>query len=152
VIKRFSDFIKESIDSFENEIFSAYNGRYLFDVTKAYQFAKDNPDKARIETYPSFYLSQYSHPDFSLVDPKKISKIRKEMDYDKPLGLLVRFKNPEDPRTEGEWVLIDGNHRTRIAVEENMPGKLMVIKDPNDVETFMKFDPEIPHELFPEDY
>jgi hypothetical protein len=150
MIKRFKDFVNEAKSFLEDEIFSAYNGRYLFNVSKAYELINSGDVKSRIELYPNYYLRRYSDENLSMVDSNKISKIRSEMRYEDPIGLLVKFKNPEDQESSGEWVLIDGNHRVRIAGDDGMDGKLIVVKDPEDVKKFMNFNPSIPHELFPD--
>lgn len=150
MLKRFKDFVNEAKNFLKDEIFSAYNGRYLFNVSKAYKLINSGGVKSRIEEYPNYYLRRYSDENLSMVDPNKISKIRSEMRYEDPIGLLVKFKNPEDLESNGEWILIDGNHRVRIAGDDGMNGKLTVINDPDDVKKFMSFNPNIPHELFPD--
>lgn len=133
----------------EKEVFSAYNGRYIFNVDLAYELIGSNQVNFQIKKYSVVALKQYSHPEFSAVDPKKLNKLKKSLNYDKPLGILVRFINPDD--NQPEWVLIDGNHRVRAAAENNNPGLLYVITDPKDIEKFMIVDSSIPHELFPDD-
>jgi len=147
MIKKFQDFINEG----ENpEIFSGYNGRYLFDIDKAYSLINSGDIQSIRKTYPPYLLNQYSREDFSFVDPLKMQKLKGEMDYSRPLGLLVKFKNPETPEDGGEWILIDGNHRVRTAAEDGKPGDLIVVPNPSDVDRFMTVDTDIPHELFPD--
>lgn len=134
----------------EKEVFSAYNGRYIFNVDLAYQLINNNQVHFNIKKYSVDALRQYSHPEFSAVEPKKLNKLKKSLNYDKPLGILVRFVNPDD--NQPEWVLIDGNHRVRAAAENNTSGLLYEITDPEDVEKFMVVDDSIPHELFPDDF
>jgi hypothetical protein len=133
----------------EKEVFSAYNGRYIFNVDLAYELINNKQVHFDIKKYSVYALKQYSHPEFSYVDPKKLNKLKKSLNYDNPLGILVRFLNPDD--NQPEWVLIDGNHRVRAAAENNTPALLYVITKPEDVEKFMVVDNSIPHELFPDD-
>lgn len=88
-----------------------------------------------------------SHPEFSGADKEKIGRIR--VDYTRPIGLIAKFKNPENNKEE--WMLIDGNHRTRKAVEEGKPANYYVVSDPHDVERFMKFNLKHPHQHFLDD-
>lgn len=138
--------LREKLNERAGEIFSAYHGRYKFDVTKLYQLIKTNKVKYVIKKYPPNILKFLSHQEFSYVDQNKLGNIRKEMDYTKPIGLMVNFMNPETEETE--WILIDGNHRVRIAAEDNQPALLYAISDPKDVAKVMKTDQKIPHELF----
>lgn len=131
----------------ENEIFSAYNGRYLFDVSKAYDMIKLGKIRDQIKTYKPDIMHFLSHPEFSAADKAKYKDIK--VDYDKPIGLIVNFENPETGKTE--WMLIDGNHRTRKAVEDKHDAKYHVISNPDDVEKFMKVDPKKAHQLFPDE-
>ena len=131
----------------EDEIFSAYNGRFIFSVTKAYDLISSGKIKSRISTYSPEMMHFLSHPEFNAADETKFKNI--EIDYDRPLGLIVNVEDPETRATE--WMLIDGNHRTRKASESNRPGKFQVIDNPADVKKFMKFDKSVPHELFPEE-
>jgi hypothetical protein len=136
--------IKESV---ENEVFSAYNGRYMFDVSKAYDYIRSGKVKSEIQTIDPDRLHFFSHPEFSFTSPEKVSKLK--IDYDKPIGILVKMENPESKSSE--WILIDGNHRTRKASEEKKSAKLYVIKDPKETKKFMKVDPSKPHQLFPDE-
>jgi hypothetical protein len=145
---KYIDFINES--EISDEIFSGYNGRYKFNVSKAYEMIENKSIKSSIHEFKRNLLYMFSHPEFSYVDTEKIKRLKDNIDYDKPLGLLVKFKNPYDEDHDPEWILIDGNHRTRIAAEANKDGKLIVISDPEDVKKFMKIDNNIPHELFPD--
>jgi hypothetical protein len=77
-----------------------------------------------------------SHPDFQHTEPKKVEKLK--IDYDRPIGLIVNVKDEENGKTE--WMLIDGNHRTRKAISDNKEAKYIVVQDPEDVSKFMKFD------------
>jgi hypothetical protein len=131
----------------ENEIFSAYHGRYLFDVTKAYKLINNGKVKSLVKSFDPPLLNQFSHPEFSATDPEKVASMK--LDYDRPLGILVKFSNPESQKTE--WILIDGNHRVRKAAEEDQSAKLYVITDPDEVVKFMKFDPSKKHQLFPDE-
>ena len=148
MISKFKNFLLEKHKN--QEIFSAYNGRYLFNVTDAYRMIDSRKINATIKKYSSNFLNQFSHQEFSQVDPNKIKKLKDKIDYEKPLGLLVKFKNPEVSNHQGEWILIDGNHRVRIAAESGNSGKLWVIENPNETEKFMSTDTGIPHELFPD--
>jgi hypothetical protein len=135
----------------ENETFSAYNGRYKFDVDMAYNLINSNAIKAKIVSYSPTYLRAFSNPDFSAIDPKKLKTLKKNLNLDKPLGIFVKFKNPEDKNHKGEWILIDGNHRVRAAAELGENAQLYVIENPEDVNQFMIVNNEIPHDLFPDD-
>lgn len=131
----------------ENELFSAYHGRYLFDVTKAYEYISNKKVNAIEKEFNPFLLHNFSHPEFSAADPEKVSSMK--IDYSKPIGILVKFENPETKKTE--WILIDGNHRVRKASQEKKSAKLFVISDPKDVRKFMKVDPTKAHKLFADD-
>jgi len=137
------DILKEVKD----EIFSAYHGRYLFNVTKAYQMIKSGKVKSSIKPFKPYMMRQLSHPEFSAADSKKVAAIK--LDYSKPLGIVVKFIDPESNRPD--WILIDGNHRTRKASENEQDGLFYVIADPKDVTKFMKVDTSKPHQLFPDD-
>ncbi len=140
------DIINEIIKP-ENEIFSAYNGRYLFDVTEAYRLIQSGEIKNIIKSYTPTIMYQLSHPEFSVAEPGKVASMK--INYDEPIGIIVNFKDPETEKTE--WILIDGNHRTRKATEENKDAKFYVISDPNDVDKFMETNVEQPHKLFIDD-
>ena len=131
----------------ENEIFSAYNGRYLFDVTEAYNLIQSGGVKNMIKSYNPTMMYQLSHPEFNVAEPSKVASMK--IDYNKPIGIIVKFRDPETEKTE--WILIDGNHRTRKATEENKDAKFYVISDPNDVDKFMETNVEQPHKLFIDD-
>ncbi len=131
----------------ENEIFSAYNGRYLFDVTKAYQMIQSGKVKSAIKPFKPYMMKQLSHPEFSVAEPTKVAAMK--IDYSKPIGIVVKFEDPESNKTE--WILIDGNHRTRKASEGEQDGLFYVITDPKDVKKFMKVDTSKVHQLFPDD-
>ena len=131
----------------ENEIFSAYNGRYLFDVTKAYQMIESGKVKSTIKPFKPYMMKQLSHPEFSVAEPEKVAAMK--IDYSKPIGIVVKFQDPESAKTE--WILIDGNHRTRKASEGEQDGLFYVITDPKDVNKFMKTDTSKVHQLFPDD-
>ena len=131
----------------KNEVFSAYHGRYVFDVTKAYDYIRNGKVKSKIQTIDPDRLHFFSHPEFSYTSPEKVSKLK--IDYEKPLGILVKFEDPESKKTE--WILIDGNHRVRKAAEEKQSAKIYVISDPKDTEKFMRVDPSKPHKLFPDE-
>lgn len=133
----------------ENELFSAYNGRYVFDVDKAYSLIKSGGVKSQLKSYNQTFLKQFSHPEFSAVDNTKLDRLKTSLDLKKPLGILVNFMNPDDGKTE--WILIDGNHRVRVAGENNSNGLLYVIQDPQDVNKFMKTDSTKSHQLFPDE-
>ena len=144
------DLLKESLNkniNIENEIFSAYNGRYIFDVSKAYDMVKSNIVKNQIKKYTPNMMHFLSHPVFQYSDPKKVKGL--EIDYDRPIGLIVNVKDPENGKTE--WMLIDGNHRTRKAISDNKDANYIVIPNPEDVEKFMTFDKTKSHNLFPDD-
>lgn len=131
----------------ENETFSAYHGRYLFDVDKAYKLIKAGKVSSIIKEFNPTMLRGFSHPEFSAADPKKVAAMK--IDYEKPVGILVKFEDPESKQTE--WILIDGNHRARKATEEGENAKLYVITNPKDVNKFMNTDTSKPHKLFPDD-
>lgn len=131
----------------ENEIFSAYNGRYLFDVTKAYQMIESGKVASTIKPFKPYMMKQLSHPEFSVAEPTKVAAM--EIDYSKPIGIVVKFEDPETG--VAEWILIDGNHRTRKASEGDKDGLFYVITNPKDVQKFMKTDTSKPHQLFPDD-
>jgi len=131
----------------ENEIFSAYNGRYLFDVTEAYTLIQSGGVKSMIKSYNPTMMYQLSHPEFNVAEPGKVASMK--INYNKPIGIIVKFRDPETEKTE--WILIDGNHRTRKATEENKDAKFYVISDPNDVDKFMETNVEQPHKLFIDD-
>lgn len=133
----------------ENEIFSAYNGRYLFDVSKAYKLIETSGVSVEIKKFGPILLKQFSHPEFSAVDNSKINSLKNKIDYNRPLGILVNFRNPDTKQTE--WILIDGNHRVRIAGDAGENALLYVIKNPDDVNSFMRFNKKMKHELFPVD-
>jgi len=146
-------FIKESLRNklleIKDEYFTAYHGRYHFDVKRLYELIESNQIKYEIKEFKPFLLKFFSHPEFSYADPKKLEKLKNQIDYTKPLGLLVNFENPETHETE--FILVDGNHRVRIAGEADMKGLLYVINDPNDVKKALKFNKEVPHEFFQDD-
>lgn len=131
----------------ENETFSAYHGRYLFDVTKAYDLIAKGEIKSQEKLYNKDLLYHFSHPEFSHADPKKVAKMK--IDYENPIGILVKFEDPESKKTE--WILIDGNHRVRKATEEDREAKLYVVSDPKDVKKFLKVNRSKPHRLFIDD-
>ena len=131
----------------ENEIFSAYHGRYLFDVTKAYQMIESGKVKSTIKSFQPNMMYQLSHPEFSVAEPGKVAAMK--VDYSKPIGIVVKFEDPESKKTE--WILIDGNHRTRKATEEDKEAKFYVVTDPKDVNKFMQVDTSKVHQLFPDD-
>jgi hypothetical protein len=133
----------------KDEILTSYGGRYVFDVKKALKLIHYNKIKFDIQKYPNYLLKQYSHPLFTTVDPEKVEKLKNELDLTKPLGLLVKFMNPEDKKIE--WMLIDGNHRVRAAAEIGEDALLYVISDPNEVKKIMKFNKKFPHQMFPDD-
>jgi hypothetical protein len=145
-------FIREKLRNaiFENrqELFSAYHGRYRFDIDKAYSLINSNQIKYEIKRYKPFILKQLSNPNFSVTNPKYLEKIKNSLDLTKPLGIIAWFMNPETK--EVEMILIDGNHRVRVAAEANVDGLLYVIRDPKDVNKFMKTNVNVSHELFPD--
>lgn len=146
-ILKAKDSLQENKFNIENEIFSAYNGRYLFDVSKAYNLIQSGKVKSVIKTYDPGRMHFLSHPEFSATSPEKVKAL--EIDYEKPIGLIVNFEDPETGKTE--YILIDGNHRTRKAVEDDHDAKFYIIQDPKDVKKFMKTDTSKAHKLFPAD-
>jgi len=130
----------------ENETFSAYHGRYKFDVSKAYNLIKQGDIKTKIKTYSPEVMHFLSHPEFSEANPKKYNQIN--INYNEPLGLIANFKDEND---KNELILIDGNHRTRKAVEEKQSGQYIVMYDPNDVNKILTINNEIPKKLFSDD-
>lgn len=139
--------LNEAKVDMENEVFSAYNGRYLFDVSEAYRMIDSGEVKAIEKEYKPDMMHFLSHPEFSAADQKKIDAL--EIDYKRPIGLIVNFKNPESGKTE--YILIDGNHRTRKAVQEKKNGIFLVVQDPADTDKFMEVDTKKVHQLFPDD-
>jgi hypothetical protein len=139
----------------ENEIFSAYNGRYLFDIDKLYKLIYSNQIPYITHTYSPIYLAQFSHKNFSLVDSNKLKQLKKTLDLSKPLGILVKFKNPEDKTDTGEWILVDGNHRVRAANALKKNADLFVVDmtkiKQKDINKFMLVNKDIPHNLYPDD-
>ena len=133
-------------ESKNDEIFSAYHGRYKFDVSKAYDLIKQGNIKTKIKTYSPEVMHFLSHPEFSEANPEKYNNI--QIDYNEPLGLIANFKDEND---KNELILIDGNHRTRKAVEEKQPGQYIVMYDPNDVNKILTINNEIPKKLFSDD-
>ena len=59
----------------ENEIFSAYYGRYLFDITKAYKMIETGKVKSSIKPFKPYMMKQLSHPEFSTAEPEKVAAI-----------------------------------------------------------------------------
>jgi hypothetical protein len=134
------------IDILKEEIFKAYHGRYIFDVDKAYDLIKSNNIKFKIyKLNPS--KIHLTSPTLTNVDPEKIKNIK--IDYSKPIGLVVAFKNPETDLNE--LLLIDGNHRTTKAMEEGKEALYYIIDNPKEVKKIMKFNKKIPHKLFLDD-
>jgi len=130
----------------KDEIFSAYYGRYKFNISKAYNLIKQGDIKIEIKTYPPEIMHFLSHPEFSEANPEKYNQIN--INYNKPLGLIVNFK---DENNKNELILIDGNNRTRKAVKEKQKGKYIVIYDPNDVNKILTINNKIPKKLFSDD-
>lgn len=133
----------------KDEILRHYGGRYMFDVTKAYNLIDAKGINVEVKPFNPALLKQFSHPIFSTVDDKKLGRLKKTIDYQRPLGILVNFRDPESRKTE--WVLIDGNHRVRVAGEADKNGLLYVIKNPDDVAKFMQVDTAKSHNLFPDE-
>jgi hypothetical protein len=127
-----------------DEIFSAYHGRYKFNVSKAYDMINRNNVKSEIKEYSPSMMHFLSHPEFNSADINKVKSLK--IDYSTPVGLIVNFKDPESGKTE--YMLIDGNHRTRKAILDNKPAKYYVINNPADVNKFIKVDKNISHSLF----
>jgi hypothetical protein len=130
-----------------DEIFSAYHGRYEFNVSKAYKMISRKAISFDIVEYDVNMMHFLSHPDFNAADLNKVKSLK--IDYATPIGLVVNFKDPESGMTE--YMLIDGNHRTRKAVLDGKPGKYYLVNNPNDVKKFMKTDKKISHKLFLDD-
>ncbi len=130
-----------------DEIFSAYHGRYRFNVSKAYNLIRHGRIKSELKSYTPDFMHYLAHPEFNVADPKKVRDMK--IDYKRPLGLVVKFRDPESGKTE--WMLIDGNHRTRKAVEEKRSGVFHVVSDPKDVEQFLEVDLRHPHKAFLDD-
>lgn len=131
----------------ENEVFAAYHGRYIFNVTEAYELIASKEIDSTIKEFNPVLLHQFSHPEFSQADPEKVKSLK--IDYSKPIGVLVKFTNPESEKTE--WILIDGNHRVRKAAQEKKPAKLYVVSNPKDTDKFMQTDTTKVHKLFPDE-
>jgi hypothetical protein len=134
------------INILKEEIFKAYHGRYIFDVDKAYDLIKSDGIKYKIYKLNPSKIRLTSSL-FTSVDPEKIKNLK--MDYSKPIGIVVAFKNPETDLSE--LLLIDGNHRTTKAMEESKEALYYVIDEPKEVKKIMKFNKKIPHKLFPDD-
>lgn len=127
----------------KEELFRAYHGRYRFDIDKAYKMIENGTVNYKITQLDPNKL-KLTDPAFTSIDNKHADEIT--IDYSKPIGLVVKFENPETKQTE--FLLIDGNHRTTKAMNENRPALYYVIDDPKDAEKFMKFDASVPHKLF----
>jgi len=127
-----------------DEIFSAYHGRYEFNVSKAYDMINRNKVKSEIKEYTPSMMHFLSHPEFNAADMNKVKSLK--IDYSTPVGLIVNFKDPDSGKTE--YMLIDGNHRTRKAILDNKPAKYYVINNPTDVNKFIKVDKKVAHSLF----
>ena len=143
-----NEFIYEALDPkknypIEDEIFSAFHGRYIFDVSKAYDLINKGEVKTKIETREPGTMHFMAHPEFSKTDPAKYKKL--ELDYDKPLGLNVNLYDPYSKETL--WILIDGNHRTRKAVEEEHNGKYILVPNVEDTAKFLTINSDIPKKL-----
>lgn len=130
----------------KEELFRAYHGRYKFDIDKAYKMIENGNIKYKIIQLDPNKL-KLTDPAFTNIDAKHVDEI--EIDYSKPIGLVVKFENPETKQTE--LLLVDGNHRTTKAMKENRPALYYVVDDPKEAERFMKFDASIPHKLFLDD-
>jgi hypothetical protein len=139
---KLTDILRET-----KEVFSAYHGRYTFDVDRAYEMINSGEVRSEIKKINPYQLHLFSHKEFSFTDPKKVQRLK--IDYEKPIGILVKFENPESEKTE--WILIDGNHRARKAADENNSAKLHVVSDPQEVKKFMSVDTTKPHRLFADD-
>ena len=139
----------------ENEIFSAYNGRYLFDIDVIYNLIDSNQIPFIVHKYPPSSLRGFSSKDFAFINPKKLEKLKKTLNLDKPLGIFAKIINPEDKTHTGEWTLIDGNHRVSAAAELEKSGDLYVIDmtklKQKDINKFMFFNKKVPHQLFQDD-
>jgi cytidyltransferase-like protein len=131
----------------EDEIFSAYHGRYVFNVSKAYDLIKKGKIKTVIQKRDYTIMHHMAHPEFSQADPEKYKKM--VLDYDQPLGLLVNYYDPEENETE--WLLIDGNHRTRKAVDEKHWGKYILVPNVEDTAKFLTINNNKPRKLFLDD-
>lgn len=139
------EILRKRLLEVKDEWFKAYHGRYIFNVRKLYELIENKRIPFTIKTYSPFILKQYSHPEFSETNPEKLEKLRNQIDFEKPLGLVVKFQDPESK--EIEWILVDGNHRVRIAAESGMQGKLYVIDDIEAVNRVMKVNTQVPHEF-----
>lgn len=144
---KLADLLNEVKNIPKPEVFSAYHGRYKFDVTKAYSMIQSGKVKAVEQLVEPQIMGQWSHSSFSLVDPKKLKSI--ELDYSRPLGLAVKFQDPESGKSE--WILIDGNHRVRKASKGKKKGLILMVSNPDDVTKFMTTDVSKPHKLFQDD-
>jgi hypothetical protein len=131
----------------EDEIFSAYHGRYVFNVSKAYDLIKKGKIKTVIQKRDYPIMHHMAHPEFSQADPEKYKKM--VLDYEQPLGLLVNYYDPEENKTE--WMLIDGNHRTRKAVDEKHWGKYILVPNVEDTAKFLTINSDKPRKLFLDD-
>ena len=79
--------ILNEISKPENEIFSAYNGRYLFDVTEAYRLIQSGEVKSMIKSQDPIMMYQLSHPEFNVAEPSKVASLK--IDYNKPIFLQM---------------------------------------------------------------
>jgi len=143
-----NEFIYEALDPkknypIEDETFSAFHGRYIFDVSKAYDLINKGEVKTKIETREPGTMHFMAHPEFSKTDPAKYKKLK--LDYDKPLGLNVNLYDPYLKETL--WILIDGNHRTRKAVDEKHNGKYILVPNVEDTAKFLTINSDIPKKL-----
>jgi hypothetical protein len=130
----------------KEELFRAYHGRYRFDVDKAYKMIDNGNIDYKITQLDPNKL-KLTDPAFTSIDNKHADEIK--IDYSKPIGLVVKFENPETKETES--LLIDGNHRTTKAMKENRPALYYVLDNPEDAKKFMTFDSSVPHKLFLDD-
>ena len=148
-ILNFQEWLNEKVYFTErDELFQTYQGRYMFDITKAYELIKQGKLDYKIKEYKISHLAHFAHEHFVTIDREhlKISKL----DIDNPIGLLVKIKDPETK--EEEWILIDGNHRiTKAKEEHHEKGKVYQIDDPNETAKFVNFDLKIPKKYYVDD-
>lgn len=145
-MKRLLDFKAfEAETAIKDETFSVYHGRYLFDVTKAHEMIRDGELKYRIREYPIEHLKLLQKSFLTLTHSKKVKSL--QMDYDKPLAIVVCAYDPE--LKTREWFMIDGNHRVARAYRDGVKKcKVWEVTDPNETAKFFTVDTSKKKTLF----
>lgn len=138
--------VKSILKEVKDETFIAYNGRYIFDINKAYSLINNGKITPIIRQYKSEILRSFVNPDIAKISKSKVANKLKDLEVDKPIGMLVKFQDPESKVSE--WLLIDGNHRVYKAVKTKQDAPLYVIPKVEDTAKFLKVNSKIPHKLF----